>query len=215
MAGDTINTVSGGHVKLPLTPECRITLDDVALALARKARWLGWTDSEKEPMSVAEHSILVSVVVPLPLRLAALMHDAIECIIPDFPRPWKDRWSYLGRGIRGLEADCLATLGGILCIPPQALAPLLCTPEAVEHCGGVKEHARLGMLLHLADEWVLGWEGRDLAPANFELVRPSYEALEEFGELPERVLSPYSWRTARVYWLDTVNHKVNLARRLY
>lgn len=63
-----------------------LTIDFVARSLSRINRFCGSTIC---PLSVAEHSVVVSYMVPRDQALPALMHDAHEVIISDIPSPAK------------------------------------------------------------------------------------------------------------------------------
>jgi hypothetical protein len=55
-------------------------IEDIARALAYQPRWAGAT---RTFYSVAEHSIMVSRLVPAPLALSGLLHDSDEAITGD------------------------------------------------------------------------------------------------------------------------------------
>jgi hypothetical protein len=84
--GPFIVTVSGRAVHyLYPDPDC-ITIEDIAHALSRISRWCGHTQSF---WSVAAHSLLVCQLLPKPLKLAGILHDAHEAYIGDVPTPLK------------------------------------------------------------------------------------------------------------------------------
>lgn len=75
----------------PLDPRANeINIVDIAHALSNMCRYAGHC---KKFYSVAEHSVLVSHLVPPKDALAGLLHDATEAYLVDVPRPIK---GYLG-----------------------------------------------------------------------------------------------------------------------
>jgi hypothetical protein len=68
----------------PLPEEVHI--EDIAHSLAQQCRFGGHCERF---YSVAEHSVLVSYMVPTQHAFAALMHDATEAYVCDLPRPLK------------------------------------------------------------------------------------------------------------------------------
>lgn len=84
--GDWIQTYKGIHY-WPLDPKPEdVHIEDIAHALANSCRYAGHTSRF---YSVAEHSVLVSRIVPEEHALSALLHDATEAYVVDVPRPLK------------------------------------------------------------------------------------------------------------------------------
>lgn len=91
-SGRTAVLTASGFVLDLVSPDATgLPVEDVARALAYQPRWCGAT---KHFYSVAEHSVMVSRLVPEALAYDALWHDAIEFIQGDWPSPLK---LYLGR----------------------------------------------------------------------------------------------------------------------
>lgn len=72
-----------GKAFVPIAPDPNLVdIRDIAIALSREARYNGHTRTS-EPYSVAQHCILISRVLPKPLKLLGLMHDAAEAYCKD------------------------------------------------------------------------------------------------------------------------------------
>lgn len=84
--GNWMQTFTGRQF-WPLDPRAdEVFIVDIAHALAATCRFGGHCERF---YSVAEHSVLASLIVPPEDALAALLHDATEAYVLDVPRPLK------------------------------------------------------------------------------------------------------------------------------
>jgi carbon storage regulator CsrA len=107
-----------GRAIWPCCPDAKdINAEDIAHALSLKCRFQGHC---KYFYSVAQHSVIVSELVPHTYRLHALLHDANEAYLPDVPAPIKD----LIQGWRDIEdvlQSCINEKFGVLGLPDAHL----------------------------------------------------------------------------------------------
>lgn len=88
-----IVTVSGAVI--PLMGNFKPNIEDIAHSLSQINRYNGHTAL---PISVAQHSVLVSRDVPSNFAFQALMHDAHEVYTTDVPSPIKEVLNHIGNG---------------------------------------------------------------------------------------------------------------------
>lgn len=82
----SISTASGRFFDLLRPEEYEYDIEEIALALSNLCRYTGHVNRF---YSVAEHSVLVSRLVPDKLALAGLLHDASEAFVGDVSSPLK------------------------------------------------------------------------------------------------------------------------------
>lgn len=84
-----IRLSDGGHFDFEHPERSDYTIEEIASALARICRYTGHLRDDVENYSVAQHSVLVSYLVPQVYALEGLMHDAAEAFLSDLSSPLK------------------------------------------------------------------------------------------------------------------------------
>jgi hypothetical protein len=116
--GDWIQTFTGKKF-FPLDPRPEdVDIEDIAHSLSLQCRFTGHC---KFFYSVAQHSVLVSQLLPWDAALWGLLHDASEAYLCDLPRPLKNRTA-LGVEYSRIETGlmtCIAEAFDLGPIPPM------------------------------------------------------------------------------------------------
>lgn len=153
-----------------------VVLADVAHSLALQCRFNGHV---REFYSVAQHSVIVSEIVPRELARFGLLHDAAETFTGDLVKPVKDvlRQRYGDRGFQLLERKIRVAIlirFGVPFPAPDELA----TVKA-------------------ADRVALATERRDLMSPPAQ----TWESIEDVEPLARRII-PWQWEEAQVRFLE-------------
>ncbi len=174
-SGDWSQTWTGGRFYTSDPRPGDISILDIAMALGNMARYNGHCRF----YSVAEHSILVSYMVPSEHALCALAHDFTEAYIADITRPTKRA---LGKNNTYFELEDS--------IWKKAIAPKfglpLDLPECVKYADAQIIHVEKERLFPRSDDWDLSMveypEGK--VPINgFPPFQASLMLLRRFCEL--------------------------------
>jgi hypothetical protein len=104
----SISLLHGGHFDYANPESSVYDIKDIALGLSHTARFSGQTN---RAYTVAQHSVLVSKIVPTEHALAALLHDATEAFMADIPKPLKNLLPEYVEMEKRAEADLCMRFG--------------------------------------------------------------------------------------------------------
>lgn len=128
-----VRLLSGGFFDYLAPESSLITIDDIAAGLSNESRYNGQTGRDHAGhgriglfYSVAQHSTLVSLIVPPKYALHGLLHDCAECVMKDVPKPLKRLLPDYQRLEKIVECAILAKFGITLPLHPSVkLADLI------------------------------------------------------------------------------------------
>jgi hypothetical protein len=151
-----------------------ISIEDIAHALALTCRFSGHCNTH---YSVAQHSVLVSKLVPEEFALEGLLHDAPEAYLTDVPRPIKHM---LNDQMDGLWT---ATEDRLYAVIAKKFGALEVLPEAVHDVDYNIVADEASVLFVPIPDWVEWYEllGVDIEPMGWEEAEQAF--LERFKEL--------------------------------
>lgn len=161
-----------GHKFDPSTPEENTYLiSDIAHALSKECRYAGHCNGA---YSVAQHSVMVSNLVPKKYALIGLMHDATEAYIRDMPKPIK---AFLGPAYNELEERVWKGIARTFDLPEEI-------PEAV----------------HVADREAMGIEIQSgIAPVAYDPEWDKYRILADGTKVVDGVWTQQAAEHAFLY----------------
>ncbi len=114
---DSFTTISGRRVSSLNPKPSDVSIEDIAHALSRVCRFGGHVPV---PYFVAQHSVIVSQMVPPQLAMIGLLHDASEAYVGDMITPIK----HSIEGFEGIEKRWQAAIGQALLGDARALVEM-------------------------------------------------------------------------------------------
>lgn len=100
MVKSQILTASGDYFSFTSPENYHFEIKTIAHALSHLCRFTGHTS---EFYSVAQHSVLVSRLLPPKMQLAGLLHDAAEAFLGDMTKPLKNMFPEFSRIEKSIE----------------------------------------------------------------------------------------------------------------
>jgi len=110
-----ILTSSGDYFSFINPDAYHFEIETIAHALSYLCRFTGHT---AEFYSVAQHSVMVSSLLPREMQLAGLLHDATEAFVGDMTKPLKDMFPEFRRIEKNIE-NAICRQYGIACPMPR------------------------------------------------------------------------------------------------
>ena len=105
---DCIRTYTGKDVNIFKPKKYMFCIEDIAWALSKEQRWGNMLSKN---YSVAQHCIICSELAPNECKFTALMHDASEAYMRDFPKPLKMHKGF--QEYRKIEDNLMLFLSGV------------------------------------------------------------------------------------------------------
>ena len=166
----TILLRSGGYFDFTDPEGSPILIQDIAHALSHVCRFTGHT---RHFYSVAQHSVLVSQIVPPQDAMAALLHDATEAYLGDVSRPLKS----LLPDYKALEARVEAAIFKRFSLPATL-------PASVHHADAVLLLTEKRDLMPDSEPWP-GFDGVEPLPMRIGCWDPAYARFKFYHRFAE------------------------------